>query len=301
MTFVRSNPVRHRQGRSLSRSLSAMACLILVNASSSSLVGQDAQKPDGPSRLSIDAGGDTPAARVLTTAEEPAAEAPPAAIEPEEASQPVASKGRPSHRLEKAPAASNDNSLQIDADPASLKGIQPGHSTRQQVEASWGEPVELTKVSGRVRHIYKVEPFSKVVVAFEGDTVQAIIIYLEKPIASGSLAAQLKLTGTVSVRVPDERGQPLGEAYPERGVLFAYAPNSSSSHVKQVVLEDLDPQSFLLRAETRLRDLPAHSLADAEFALGLDPQNARGHWLRAQGLAALGKPMAGSRNSSQGS
>ncbi len=273
----------------LSPILSGMAWLIVASTSSFLLAGPDDEKPDRSGRLSINASDGAAAARVVTAGDGAPEDAPAAATGPEGDGQPYHPNGWESRRHASAATQSSKESLQIAADPAIMKGIQPGRTSREELSASWGAPTEITKVSGRVRHIYHVEPFSKVVITFEGDVVQAIVIYLEKPIAPERLAKQLKLTGIVPVSVPDERGQPLGEAYPERGVLFAYAPNLNTPHVQQVVLEEIDQQPFLLRAETRWRDFPAHSLADADFALILDPQSARAHWLRAQSLASLGK------------
>ena len=42
----------------------------------------------------------------------------------------------------------------------------------------------------------------------------------------------------------------LGQAYPERGVLFVITPDGK--RVSQVVIEKVDPSTFVLRAEANL-------------------------------------------------
>lgn len=250
-----------------------------------------------PNRLSIDAGEADPKARLVTDAEAEAdAQPTPATTETKptaessKAPRVIGRKAGSTSRLSGKPAApGHAASPKMEAEAATFKGIQPGHSTRDDVLASWGQPRQETRAPGSVRWVFNVDPFQKVTVVLAGNTVQAVIVNLEKPVVSNKLAEHLEIAGITPVAVSDAKGRVIGEAYPERGVLFGYDMARSAPHVMQVVIEPLDPQPFLLRGEIRRHQMPAHSLSDAEFALELDPKLARAHWLRAECLRELGR------------
>jgi tetratricopeptide (TPR) repeat protein len=169
---------------------------------------------------------------------------------------------------------------QIDA--ASIKGIQPGKTTRDELHAQWGKPNAVEKVAGGVRETFSLEPFDRVRVMIVENVVDSMNIRLEKPIALDQVAKRLQLEDVEPVQVFDDKGQLLGQAYPERGVLFGFTPKADSPHVFQVVVEPIDAQSFLARAEVRLPSRYAECLADLNQALQLAPRNGRGHWLYAR-------------------
>lgn len=249
-----------------------------------------------PNRLSIDAGDADPKARLVTDS---AAEAQPTPVAADAQAKPAAESKAPRTAGKKAGSTSRLSGkpaphdavapLKSVAEAATFKGIQPGHSTREDVLATWGQPRQETRTPGNVRWVYSVAPFSKVTVVLGGSTVQAVIVNLEKPIQATALAEHLEITGITPVAVSDAKGHVIGESYPERGVLFGYDVAHNSSNVIQVVIEPLDPQPFLLRGEIRRQQMPAHSLADAEFAIELDPKVAGAHWLRAECLRQLGR------------
>ena len=68
------------------------------------------------------------------------------------------------------------------------------------------------------------------------------------------MTQQLELDDIRPVLVANELGDVLGQAFPERGVLFAFEPSlkkgQPSLQVRQIVLEPVGPEPFLLRAET---------------------------------------------------
>ncbi len=278
--------------------------------------GEDGE--EAAERVTISANSDPAAARVVATDMDPVATdkdtgaepetsaEPEMALEEPEAVTPGAASPKPAttadtDALAPIPASTptspqpklarteSEDSLSIVADVATFKDIQPGNTSRDEMIAAWGQPTEMKTVEGGSRYTYDIAPFQKVIVAITGETVTAIVIHLDKPVAPETLAKLLEIDGVVAVRVSDEKGKSLGEAYPERGVLFAYQPEQTPPRVVQVVLEPIDAQPFLLRAELRCRNFPAHSLADADFALTLDAKSHRAHWLRAQSLAGMGK------------
>jgi tetratricopeptide (TPR) repeat protein len=179
----------------------------------------------------------------------------------------------------------------ITAEAARFKGIQPGSSTLSELRSAWGTAKASTKIDGGARETYHFDRFERLIVTVQADRVAGIAIFLISPIANDELAKQLELESISPTIVRDEAGRSIGKAFPERGVLFVYAP-SDTSVTQQLVLEPIDPQAFLLRAQARLTSLPAHAVVDADFAAELNPQSAEAQSLRAQALSALGKRTA---------
>ena len=101
-----------------------------------------------------------------------------------------------------------------------------------------------------------------------------------------------------SVVVTDEQGAALGEAYPERGVLFMFAPadeNNAGANitpapkVTHVVIQPLDANAFALRAENRLHGPYEQNIRDLEQALKLDSELTQAHWLLSDIYLATGQ------------
>ncbi|HEV2970011.1 MAG TPA: tetratricopeptide repeat protein [Pirellulales bacterium] len=172
-------------------------------------------------------------------------------------------------------------------DPAAFKGITPGASTIDDLLKLWGDGVAASGKEGEARWIYKIEPYRRVQVTMAGRRVASISVRLEKPFEPEILAKQLHLDAIVPVPVLDETGQPLGESFPERGILFSYAPETKL--VTQMLLEPIDAEPFVMRAAADSDAQVRRSLRDLDYALELDPKSARAHWLRAQVLAGMGR------------
>ena len=181
---------------------------------------------------------------------------------------------------------------QITAEAVRFNGIQPGGSTRAELRENWGAPKEMKRSGDITRFTYTIEPFQQVVASVRGDRVYGIAIRLDKPLAAGQLAKQLRLDDCEPVTIDDSAGRPMGEVFPERGVMFAYSKTAGPNFVQQIVLEPIDAQAFLLSADARLDEMPTHALADADFAIELAPTLAVAHALRARALEALSRPMA---------
>lgn len=181
-----------------------------------------------------------------------------------------------------------------DVEAASFNGITPGASTLADVEKAWGAPQQTREHNGLVVQRYRVPPFERVEVVYPkgAEKVASIVIRLEKSFPAEGVARQLELHQLRPVLVSNELGEILGQAYPERGVLFSFepgeAPGKPTMRVAEIVLEPITADPFLLRAETYLDTRPEESLKDVEQALGLAPAHARGHWLRARLLASKG-------------
>jgi tetratricopeptide (TPR) repeat protein len=187
-------------------------------------------------------------------------------------------------------APSDDALARLEA--ASFNGVTPGETLLADVEKAWGQPKEIKKHDGVLAHTYSVAPFDRVEVTFFNDKVSAVIIRLGKGFPAEGVAKQLELTDVRPVLVSNELGEVLGQAYPERGVLFAFEvaeDGQSSRLVSQIILEPLSAEPFVLRAETHLESQTRSSLLDLEQAIKLEPKNSRALWLHARVLAAGGE------------
>ena len=77
--------------------------------------------------------------------------------------------------------------------------------------------------------------------------VVSITAYFAEPATVSDARGKFVIGAADPVEVTDERGQALGLAFPEQGVLFAYAGGGKS--VSQMLFDPIDPESFLLRAK----------------------------------------------------
>ncbi|GAB6166814.1 hypothetical protein JCM19992_28140 [Thermostilla marina] len=176
---------------------------------------------------------------------------------------------------------------------AGFNGVTPGVSTMDDVKAAWGEPRQVAKQNGLEYHLYSIEPFNHVEVTYLNSKVTAIIVRFDRAFPADLVAQHLELTDVRPVLVSNPAGEILGQAFPERGVLFAFAPGdkpgTASMAVTQIILEPISPDTFILRGETTLQDNPEASVADLKQALGMAEGNARAHWLLARALALLNR------------
>ncbi|MCH8921547.1 MAG: tetratricopeptide repeat protein [Planctomycetes bacterium] len=180
--------------------------------------------------------------------------------------------------------------IRIEADPANFKGIHPGKSTLADLAKTWGAPLRGVTENGETFNTYQFEPFKQVDVALKGDTVISVVVTLKKPVAAGKMAQQLNYDTSHAALVTDSQGQPLGQAFPEHGVLFLFVPGEQENFsVAQVIVEAPTAAAFVTRARGRRAGQYAASLADLDFALHLDPQMARAHALRANVLLEVGR------------
>lgn len=188
---------------------------------------------------------------------------------------------------EAAPPAAEQPKLALD--PASLDGVRPGTTTRAELHKQWGTPVQSQRVAGGTRELFELKNLGRVQAAIFEDTVTSLAVQIQKPQPLADILKRLELTTFEPAEIFDEAGELLGAVYPERGVLLGYLPRSKPPQVFQVVIEPIDAQHFVARADAHLDSNYEKALADVERAVTIAPQHAQALHLRGELLLRCGK------------
>ena len=183
-----------------------------------------------------------------------------------------------------------------DVQTASFQGIVPGETPLEEVTQALGDPLGVKNEDGAMQLTYKVGPFPRVEIALLNRVVTSIVIHLSKPAAPAKIAGELGLSALHPAPVPEPNGQLLGQAYPERGVLFVFTDNDELLEVSHIVLEPISAEPFLLRARHDREHRYTRSLTDLKYAQQLAPNDARGYALEAEILIALGRAAEADRS-----
>ena len=176
-----------------------------------------------------------------------------------------------------------------------LMGIRPGATTLDDLK----QIPAFRKVHSQSRlgefdvYTYQIPdlpdiPFVQLLV--RGDRVEVIVVNLKQPRSlSDARASFRESTGNYKpILIQDTEGK-YREVYPETGVSFVLkknedAPDKPGDEVVQIVMEQVKPDFFLVRADENRRKLfdegtIAGICSDAETVLKLDPKNASAYWL----------------------
>lgn len=172
-------------------------------------------------------------------------------------------------------------------DPASFRGALPGTTTRKQLEADWGTSEEVLTKDGTTTLAWKIDPFERVEVTIADDVVEAISIKLAEPVSVDDLARQLEIADLRTVVVRDDQSIEIGKVYPERGVLISVEPGTDRATA--ILIEPLDADAFVMRAEEEVDSCSAYAVADLQYAIRIDPQHGRAHQLLLAMSADQGK------------
>ncbi len=187
-------------------------------------------------------------------------------------------------------------------DPASFRGALPGTTTREELLESWGEGEAFAREDGSEGLSWEMPPFERVEVVLDDDIISSIYIRLAEPTTVDALAGQLEINDLRTVSVLDAEGVAVGEVFPERGVIFSLTPGTDTATA--LMLEPLDPEAFVLRAEGELDTSIANAMTDLQYAVEVDPEYQRahrlllvllcdqGHWLKAAEVAAATEALA---------
>ena len=195
-------------------------------------------------------------------------------------SKPIAStpeEPAPAAPLSAPIAEAPDETPTLAIDPASFRGAYPGKTTRADIDSEWGPGQVIPRDDGTECFFWEIEPFERVAVTFRDGIVTAIQIKLAKPVPSSELAKQLEIADLRTVAILDDDGSAIGQVFPERGVMFSLETGTASATA--VLLESLDPDSFVLRAEGEMKSSAAFAVADLEYAIDIDPTHLRAHRL----------------------
>ncbi|MEX0979090.1 MAG: tetratricopeptide repeat protein, partial [Pirellulales bacterium] len=222
--------------------------------------------------------------------EPPAADQPAAGAAPDAPPSETATQQTPSEQPsgdEKSPAP--PQSLPADAGPkptpiapAALDGVQPGTTTRKELHEKWGHPKKVDRIAGGARETYRLDKLGSARVTITEDVVQSLAVHVANPLALPIVVARLAIDDVEGVNIYDESGELLGAAYPERGALLGYVPKSHPPRVFQIVVEPIDAQPFMARAQARFSTRYADCLTDVKQALELAPDSAAAYCLKAE-------------------
>lgn len=219
----------------------------------------------------------------------------------QEATQTVA--GGEHSRTKRSPAPSRVPSGRLAAsipfEPVKFQGIQVGTSTKQEVIGAWGNPAESISTSEGEVLGFRIHPYQVVeVLVGRDEVVSAIKIALANPIGPEQLSKQLSLDEFRPVTVLDEEDEPLGQAFPERGVVFMFEASDADAladdglttpDVSHVVIQPLEAQAFALRAENCLHGPYAQNVCDLKMAIAIEPQFAHAYCLLAKMYLVTGQ------------
>ncbi len=196
---------------------------------------------------------------------------------------------------QEANAASADAGNATDAEAAAavlqtakFLGVTPGETTLDDVVDKLGTPLEKHATKSELVLQYAIGPFPSVEITLHDEIVVAVVAELAEARQAAGLAKELGLDSFVPILV-ENNGEALGLAYPERGMLFSYAPGAPRPVVDRIVLEPLSADLFLLRADATPSDQYLRKLEDLERVLDLAPNNAEALWQGAKLLDTTGK------------
>jgi tetratricopeptide (TPR) repeat protein len=200
----------------------------------------------------------------------------PAATEPALIPTPAEAEEPAPARVTAPVAAKPDEMPTLSIDPASFRGAYPGRTSRAELEATWGKgkPSEDGDPDSAV---WKLEPFERVEVTFDNGKVAAIGIKLAAAMPLADLTRQLEITDLRTVAIMDDDRKRIGEVFAERGVILSLEPGTDQANA--ILIEPLDPEAFVLRAEGEIDSCSAYAAADLKYAIEIDPQHLRAHQL----------------------
>lgn len=182
----------------------------------------------------------------------------------------------------------------------SFHGITPGLSKRINVLRTWGDPRSDDTQAEQLK--YRFDTLQAVWVRFQDNLVTTIEVELAKPAPVEKLARKLNLQAVRPVVTRDEDGTATAQAYPERGVILQYASNelgltiasddtdsSPNPRVSNIVIQPIEADLFLARAEASVDTHYTYAIADLEAALRLDSQLSSARAQLAKIYATVGK------------
>ena len=220
------------------------------------------------------------------------------AAEPE--NDPTSTEGQTMSGAARRAAAARADSVSFEA--VKFQGIAVGKSTKHELITAWGEPADTSATPEGEVLMYRKSPFQAVeVLVGKNGRVITIKITLAAPIEYKKLSEQLSLDRIDPVTISDDADTSVGLAFPERGVMFVFTSSQSvtpvddesapaaPTTVSHVVIQQLDPHMFALRAEKHLHGPYAQNISDLKTAIALEPEFAQAYCLLAKIYLATGQ------------
>ncbi len=195
-------------------------------------------------------------------------------------------------------------SQKVPFEAVKFQGIAVGKTTKHELITTWGKPADSTQSADGDVLVYRKSPFEAVeALVGHNDIVMSIKITLAAPLEAKHLTEQLSLEQIEPVTIKDTSEKPIGLAFPERGVLFIFAPQSENvtpadgekaaaaapTTVSHVVIQPLDSRAFALRAEKHLHGPYSQNINDLKTAIAIDSEYAYAYYLLAKIYLATGE------------
>ena len=197
---------------------------------------------------------------------------------------------------ETAPATPEDAASgepQLAVEPVTFAGILVGRTDtaglRAAMEKDYGIGAPFTREDGVEGFAWSLADgvLERVEATLDGNTVGSLRLKLADPLSVDQLTAMFQIGDIASVSILDETGVSIGEVFPEVGLIFSLKPGTRSALA--VMIEPLDPEAFVLRAEGELETDTTLAITDLKFAVTLDPQHLRARRMLLALLSEQGK------------
>lgn len=179
---------------------------------------------------------------------------------------------------------------------AEFNGVEAGKTKETEVLLNWGDPVRTAVQGGGAKTlVYQLPSFRQVDVSVDAGKVTGILVHLQEPRDADKIANELGISEFSAVPIPDQYGEVLGQAYPERGLLFSFDEDAGDDSllVSAILVEPVSAEMFRLRAQYDFQHNYTQSLADLDEAIRIDPTDAESFWLRGEILDACGRTREG--------
>ena len=199
----------------------------------------------------------------------------------------------PTPEMDGPPQPDSRTEPSLAVDPVTFNGVCPGKTTRNELRArmepKFGLGEAFTREDGAKGYAWALEegPLERAEATLDGNVVDSIRIKLADPLSVDELAAFFEIGDLNSVSILDESGVSIGEVYPECGLIFSLKPGTRSALA--VMIEPLDPEAFVLRAEGEIETDTDLAIVDLKFAVELDPQHLRARRMLLALLCEQGK------------
>lgn len=192
---------------------------------------------------------------------------------------------QPADALKSFSATDSDTDEDIFA--IDFKNLRPGESTGADVLEILGKAARTVEIDDDAKTLVYRDPlFKQVEVTVTNDVVSSILIHFNEPTPTKHVAKELGVDDLRAVAVPDEFGEILGLAVPERGLLFSFTGDAADEKIGAILLEPISDDMFRLRAQYNFDYDYENAIADLEQAISIDPMDAESHWLLAEYLDA---------------